>query len=260
MSLEEKIAVFNDTKVWEKLPHGCMEEIADVMYLETVDDGHIFVKEGDPVKGILIVQSGVLVRTKLSCSNEDEKAAILASGPDTIRENSVIVDEIFDTPSAGRVTGALHNFKPDGVAFATVIAKGPCKVWFIPGDLFRAIVSKPEYALPVMSYLAEEVREGSKSIRRMLEEIRSGTKGSSQDNPNEIKVLCYDATSWVTEGFKPAVDAFNQAHSSMDSIQITMDYTTERLSEQSATFAAGTYICIYLFIVVCIIALPYQPE
>ena len=47
MSLEEKIAVFNDTKVWKKLPHECIEEIADVMYLETVDDGHIFVKEGD---------------------------------------------------------------------------------------------------------------------------------------------------------------------------------------------------------------------
>lgn len=191
------------------------------------------------IRGILIVDSGVLVRTKLSCS-EEEKAAILGSGADVIRENSVVVDEIRDEAGAGRVTGALHNFKPDGVAFATVIAKGPCKVWFIPGDKFRAIVSKPQYALPVMSYLAEEVREGSKSIRRMLEEIRSGTKGSPESNQNEIKVLSYDATSWVTEGFKPAVDAFNREHAVTDGIRITMDYTTERLSEQSATYAAGT--------------------
>ena len=192
------------------------------------------------MKSILIVQSGALVRTKLSC-NEDEKAAILSSGPDAIRENSVIVDQILDTPKSNHATGTLHMFKSDSVAFATVIAKGPCKVWVVPGDKFRSIVSKPEYALPVMAYLAEEVREGSKSMRRMLEEIRSGTRGSSQDNPNEIKVLCYDATSWVTEGFKPAVEAFNQAHSTTDQVQITMDYTTERLSEQSATFAAGTY-------------------
>jgi hypothetical protein len=191
------------------------------------------------IKGILIVESGTLVRTKLSCS-EDEKHALLEMGYDAIRDNSVVVDEIRDGIGAGRVTGALHNFKEDGVAFATVMAKGPCKVWFIPGDKFRAIVSKPEYALSVMSFLAEEVREGSKSMRRMLEEIRSGTKGPSESNPNEIKVLSYDATSWVVEGFKPAIEAFNKDHESTDGVKITMDYTTERLSEQSATFAAGT--------------------
>lgn len=47
MSLDKKIAVFNDTKVWKKLPHECIEEIAEVMILEEVDDGHIFVREGD---------------------------------------------------------------------------------------------------------------------------------------------------------------------------------------------------------------------
>ena len=54
------------------------------------------------------------------------------------------------------------------------------------------------------------------------------------------------------EGFKPAVDQFNVEHEGTDGMKISMDFTTERLSEQSATFAAGTLILAYLaFYFVC---------
>jgi hypothetical protein len=46
-TIEERIKVFNDTKVWNKLPHECIEEVAEVMILEDVNDGHIFVREGE---------------------------------------------------------------------------------------------------------------------------------------------------------------------------------------------------------------------
>lgn len=56
------------------------------------------------------------------------------------------------------------------------------------------------------------------------------------------------ATSWVVDNFKPAVEAFNKEHEQSDSkYHITMDYTTERLCEQSATYAAG-YDAVCLFV------------
>ena len=76
-----------------------------------------------------------------------------------------------------------------------------------------------------------------------------GARGAeSEEAKNEIKVLAFDATSWVVDNFKPAVEEFNKDHKeSGDGLHITMDYTTERLSEQSATFAAG-YDAVCLFV------------
>jgi CRP-like cAMP-binding protein len=146
---------------------------------------------------IMIVASGKLTRSKLSCSAED-KAAILAGGIAMIREHSVTVDEIVGDDKAGlRVTGALHNFEPGKIAFATVSATGPAKVWMIPGDKFRAIIAKPEYAMAMMAFLATEVRSGSKSIRKMLTELKQGVVGGSEEHETEIKVLCYDVSARI---------------------------------------------------------------
>jgi D-isomer specific 2-hydroxyacid dehydrogenase, catalytic domain len=178
-------------------------------------------------KFILVVDTGKLIRTKLSC-DESEKATILEGGAEMIKENSVVVDEILGTGHAGgHATGTMHNFEEGAKAYATVMSSGPAKVWKIPGDKFREVVSK--------------------SIRNMLNELKQGVRGdtSEGDNINDIKVLCFDATSWVVDNFKPAVEEFNKEHN--DGLHITMDYTTERLSEQSATFAAG-YDAVCLFV------------
>jgi CRP-like cAMP-binding protein len=147
----------------------------------------------------MIVDTGRLTRSKLSCS-EEEKAAILEGGVEMIREHSIIIDEIIGTGDdqiGGRVTGALHNFEAGKIAYATVISTGPSKVWIIPGDKFRPIVAKPEYSLAVMSLLATEVRSGSKSIRSLLNDLKSGVSSggvSNEGSEYEIKVLCYDVS------------------------------------------------------------------
>jgi CRP-like cAMP-binding protein len=200
-------------------------------------------------KFILVVDTGKLVRTKLSC-DEAEKAAILEGGAEMIKENSVVVDEILGTGeghAGGHATGTMHNFGAGAKAYATLMSSGPTKVWKIPGDKFREAVAKPEYALAVMAFLANEVRAGSKSIRNMLNELKQGVRGdtSGAEDENEIKVLCFDATSWVVSNFKPAVEEFNKDN--QDGVHITMEYTTERLSEQTATFAGG-YDAVCLFV------------
>ncbi|KAG7339624.1 2-hydroxyacid dehydrogenase [Nitzschia inconspicua] len=251
MSLEDKIRIFKNTKSWSELPDELLVELAEIMTMEEVGDNHIFIKEGEVFKSILIVDIGKLVRTKLSC-DDSEKAAILAGTAETIKEQSVVVDEILGTGEGhlgGHATGTMHNFEPNAKAYATVISSGPkTRVWKIPGDKFREIVAKPQYALPVMVFLANEVRAGSKSIRTMLNQLKQGVRGESSSGANDIKVLCFDATSWVVDNFKPAVEEFNKEHMGSDNpLHITMDYTTERLSDQSATFAAG-YDAVCLFV------------
>ena len=198
---------------------------------------------GTEFECILIVQKGKLVRTKLSC-DDSEKAAILASGPEKIKEHSVVVDEIVaNDQQQARATGTLHAFEAGARAYATVMAGGPTKVYKIPSEKFREIVVKPEYALDVMLHLAKDVRQESKSIRTMLNQLKAGKKGD--DDSNVIRVLSFDATSWVVDNFKPAVEAFNKEQT--DGFKIIMEYTTERLSAGTATFAAG-YDAVCLFV------------
>jgi D-lactate dehydrogenase len=199
----------------------------------------------------LIVDTGKLARLKLSC-DEAEREAALKGGAKEIKEKSVQVDEIVGTgegSKGGHATGVMHNFQTGAKAYATVMADGPAKVLKIPGDKFRECVVKPEYALDVMVFLAHEVREGSKSVRAVLNQLKEGVRGSEEgEAKNDIKVLCFDATSWVVDNFKPAVEEFNKEHKeSGDGLHITMDYTTERLSPNSATYAAG-YDAVCLFV------------
>mmetsp|Transcript_28901 Transcript_28901/g.54308 ORF Transcript_28901/g.54308 Transcript_28901/m.54308 type:complete len:536 (+) Transcript_28901:76-1683(+) len=248
-TLEQKLELFKNTKAWGTFPHKLLEELAEVMTCTEVDEGHIFVKEGDEITNIMLVDTGKLVRTKLSCG-EDEKAAILDAGIEKIKENSVVIDYVYGdagVPSA-HVTGTHHNFEAGSKSYATVSAACSSKVYLIPGDKFREIVAKPEYALSVMTFLAKEVRSRSKNIRTLLNNLKAGAKGdipSANAAQKEIKVLSFDSTSWVIDNFKPAVDAFNKEHEGKFSI--TMDFTTERLNERTATFAAG-YDAVCLFV------------
>ncbi|KAL3907996.1 MAG: hypothetical protein SGILL_008650 [Bacillariaceae sp.] len=235
-TVQDKIEIFKHTKAWKDLPHGLLEELAEFMTCEI---------------NILIVDTGKLARLKLCCA-ESEKPAVLSAGAKEIKENSVLVDEIMGTGEGrvgGHSTGVMHNFQAEAKAYATVMAEGPCKVWKIPGDKFRECVVKPDYSLAVMVFLAHEVREGSKSIRTVLNQLKEGVRGSKDEEAkNELKILSFDATSWVVDNFKPAIEEFNKEHKeSGDGFHITMDYTTERLSEQSATFAAG-YDAVCLFV------------
>ena len=235
--------------------------------------GQIFVDEGEPMSKILILEEGTLVRTKLSVQQ-----AALADMRSSLRQmtensrhkslvnNSVLIDRI---EGRGRLSGLLHSCHQANTdllnTFATISVESEegAKVWVMNSDDFRETISKvPDFALAMLASMARELRVGSKSLRGLMAKqatltARDGDAGKD-GSTLVVKVLCYDTTTWVSEGFKPAVEAFNvkqlqdklsddKDDNSNVAVHIHMDFTSERLSEQSATYAAG-YDAVCLFV------------
>jgi D-lactate dehydrogenase len=215
--------------------------------------GYIFLEEGEDINQILLLEKGKLIRSKFSVEEGQVEAAktnlrSLSNHRRTssLHMDAVIVDEL---ETRAHVTGLLHSIKPGAKAFATVSAAvDPTKVWILPGEDFRQIVtSNPDFSIEVMAALSDMLRSGSKSLRGLLQTVKRASLVSTTDSGGAklCRVMCFDATSWVTEGFKPAIEAFNKEHER--SFRIDMDYTTERLSAKTATFAAG-YDAVCLFV------------
>jgi D-lactate dehydrogenase len=231
-----------------------------VVPVET-EKGHIFVEEGKEMTMILILEEGVLVRTKLSVSDADvpevrKSLRRMSAGPSKHQEiidNSCVVDHL---QGRGRVSGLLHSCAEDALSFATVSAfTTPTKVWLLDSQDFRTIVShNPQNCIDVLAALSRELRVGSKSLRGLIQKVKSATGQDDDDDKigskKVLKVLCYDSTSWVIEGFKPAIKKFNEKQKLEQgdkAVKLIMDFTTERLGEQSATYAAG-YSAVCLFV------------
>ncbi len=99
----------------------------------------------------------------------------------------------------------------------------------------------------------------SPSSNILLESSPASSSSSSSSKEAKdiviVRVLCYDSTQWVKTAFEPAIDAFNDSNhndtssssSSLPSFKIEMEFTHDRLSEQSATYAAG-YDAVCLFV------------
>ena len=246
--------------------HDASDELVSVLAEHMVpviaEPGHVFLEEGEDIHSIMILERGILCRSKLSVdspSSKESMKASIRSMPRHLRQSSMAVSAVLiDTlQGKGRITGLLHNVQ-EGTqqAYATVYAgaddEQDVKVWLLNGADFRDIItSTPQFALEVMAALARELRQGSKSLRSLIKNTKEKKKtGSSTAEDGEssktCKVLCYDATSWVKEGFGPAIEEFNKLHQDKG-YSIEMDYTTERLSEQTATFAAG-YDAVCLFV------------
>jgi D-lactate dehydrogenase len=138
----------------------------------------------------------------------------------------------------GTLTGLLHNIEEGECAYATVTAKGPAKVWLIPGDEFRSKISaNPAFALEMMNAMAHELRNTSK-VTRALAKTMSKASPEAEAGGNILRVLCYDTTSWVSNGFNPAVESFNKGQG-VGGLHILMDFTPERLGPKSAAYAGG---------------------
>ena len=221
----------------------------------TAEKGHVFVEEGQVMSQIIIVEEGKLMRTKLSMNSDEIRTTSVKelSQSKTLVDNSVTIDYV---EGRGRVSGLLHTFKAEGShAYATVsVATDTAKVWLLDADDFRTIVSTvPQHCLDVMGALARELRDGSKSLRGLMQHIKKSSSNIGADGKeasNVFKVMCYDTTSWVSEGFQPAITAFNEQQKEehgADAVEIDMHFTTERLSEESATYAAG-YDAVCLFV------------
>jgi len=169
--------------------------------------------------------------TKLSVPDE-KKDEVLKLGIDKIKEKSVFVEEII---AGTRGTGLFHNFEAGQTAFATMSSSGPTKVWFVPGDKFRALIAKPDYSLMMMASMAKIIRAELKKNHSLIKE--------GPEDGNVIRILSYDATSWVVDNFNVAIEKFNKEND----LKIIMEYTTERLSSQSAVFAAGfDIVCLFV--------------
>ena len=257
MSSEHALALLKESNYFQDVSEELQRELSELMVPVDVKDGHLFFTEGSEISSIIILESGLLQRTKLSSDTPQQISDLKTSIRDlprhkrsnTLAMHSVLVDKIY---GRGRVTGLLHNFSPSGSsnAFATVTAAADTKAWLLPGEDFRQVISQnPHFALEIMSTLSQELRQGNKSLRALIE--RTKGQSSHQDGDDDdtkkkktCRVLCYDATSWVSDGFGAAVKDFNENN---ETYQIDMQFTTERLSEQTATFAAG-YDAVCLFV------------
>lgn len=216
-------------------PEAMLESLAAIMEPFEAEDGHIFVKEGEECKSIIFIESGKIVRTRLSAPDE-EKEGILKLGIKEIKAKSIFVEEIL---AGTRSTGLFHNFDAGQKAFATMSAAGTTKVWLVSGNKFRELVCKPEYCLPMMQAMAKKIRTESKKLACLAERHMD----TGDDGQKVIKCLSYDATSWVVDNFNAVLDDFNKEND----IQITMDYTTERLSAKTAVFGAGfDVVCLFV--------------
>lgn len=236
------------------------------MILADVEEGHVFVREDERIANLMILEEGTLTRSKVEiddvdinpCHHRPSRSVmdINFSSPKALEE-SIVVDEIV---GLGRVSGLLHILvEYDSLAFATVWASTPAKVWLIPSTDFRAVLaSNAKYALEMMGQIALSMRVGSKSLRGLIKNVAAGrtsarggdelgTTDHGQEASMTIKVLCYDSTSWVTDSFKPAVIAYNEKAAEDNAPKIVMEYTSDRLSERSATYAAGCdAVCLFV--------------
>mmetsp|Transcript_4264 Transcript_4264/g.4809 ORF Transcript_4264/g.4809 Transcript_4264/m.4809 type:complete len:521 (-) Transcript_4264:206-1768(-) len=217
------------------IPEEMNGAIAEIMIPNEVEDGHIFVKEGDDIANIVFVESGKLIRSKMSVPDE-EKEGILKLGIEEIKKKSIVIDEVLP---GTRSTGVLHNFEPGSTAFATIYSSGPTKVWSIPGERFRAVVAKPEFNLIVMAAMAKQIR---KNITLFRENLRIIDRDTSEDE-KAIRILSYDSTGWVVDNFNVAIEKFNKEND----FKIIIEYTTERLSSKSASLAADfDVVCLFV--------------
>jgi CRP-like cAMP-binding protein len=239
---KQAIKLLKETSWFHDASESLLRALAVVMIPVEAPSGHLFVEEAEDIHSVIILEEGTLVRTKMSRTDDDEEPPVslrhmnLEQRQSSIIGSSIRVDEVS---GRGRITGLLHNVKAGSRAFATISADGPVKAWLVKGEEFRQVIaSPPEHALAVMAAMSRELRVGTKSLRGLMQKFQKSTAGANVKEGDVVcRVLCYDTTSWVSQGFEPAAAAFNAEQT--DGICITMDFTTERLSEQSATYAAG---------------------
>jgi len=232
-SKQDALKLMEKSQILESFSQELKNAFSEIMRFHQVEDGHIFVQEGAPIDNFLIIQEGVLGRYKTGLGEEH------LSG-DTLRE-SVKTDAVWvDTvEGVGRVTGFFQNLTDDSSpAYATIVAKGPGEVWSVKGTDMRELVkSNGSFGLELLGYAAQRLRVESKITRGLLKKFNAGSSACTA-NGKLLKVICYDTSSWVSVGFRPALEEFNKSIKD-EELEIRMDFTEERLSAQSAAYATG---------------------
>lgn len=217
-------AVLEQGQIFPLFSDTFKDDLVKMMVSFDAPEGHIFIKEGDPINSFLIVESGTLQRTK-----------------EIPGEGSIEIDVL----GPGGATGFLHvagHPDPD-VAYATISArKGGAKIWVVPGGHFRKMcednpkVSGPicasvyccniqyscaipcpklvpiklplylQHASEVIKVLTVLLRSSTKIVRAtVMAKEDKDIKARDNEKKKVLKMLCYDTTSWVKENFEPQV-------------------------------------------------------
>ena len=218
---DDALTLLNSIPNFEWGSEGLRIQLSQMMQYQQVDDGHILVNEKEEIKEFYFLEEGALARYK----------------------DDLLVD-VLD--KRGQVTGFMHAFSSASTpAFATIKAQGTTKVWICKGDDVRQmLLANPTYSIEFIQRMGFLIRKETK-ISRALQKATSTATSADEMNEaakgNCLRVLCYDATSWVKNGFIPAIEDFNKtlAESTEGVDKICMEFTEERLTQQSAAYATG---------------------
>lgn len=195
-----------------------LHEISKLMTPEEVEDGHVFVNEGEEQIRWFILDHGVVMRCKGDIAEKN------------------VLDRL---EGRGRVTALFHSLNKNHMSYSTMIASGPVKLWSVDAKAYRDLLAKNgEFALQLAAHLASLLRHESK-VSRALARARGDVPDSSDGTSKKkfLRVLCYDSTEWTRTGFGPALVEFNKTLGG--DLQIVMEYSEERLNSRSAAYANG---------------------
>jgi CRP-like cAMP-binding protein len=231
---------------------------------QTFAKGDILAYEGDVLANVIIVESGRLLRTKLAVSDlpidrRDRTILVQSFSRAEYLAKSIVIDTL---ESRGRVSGLLHAFDvkdndPANAtsAFATISAEDDnAVVWLLPKTALRRVLRNHD-CLFLLDALSREIRSGTKSLRGLILQQQQQQQQPRSQQPCEektVRVLCYDTANWVSDGFRQALDMFHATNHQKDDDKakwprIHVDYTTDRLTVRSATYAAGyDAVCIFV--------------
>jgi len=225
-------AVIENSLWMSKFSESFQDDLVKLMVRFDAPEGHVFIKESDPINAFLLIESGILIRTKrpVGKGHEDD-------GPIEI-----------ERLGPGRATGFLHvaGCQDHEVAYATIAAgEGGAKVWVGAGGQFRKMCDEnPKHSAEVIKVLSLVLRQNTKILRATLDPHSIQSDILAIQNKNVFKVLCYDTTSWVKENFEPSVTSFNE---NGKDLKLEMDFTQDRLDAKTAKFAAS-YDAVCLFV------------
>lgn len=227
---EEAYKLIQEASTFAFASDDMLRAISKIMVKETVPDGHVFVQEGDEQTHWYILDRGVLTRYKLGNGQT-------TTDPTKSFDAHTVLDRL---EGKGRVTALFHSLNQGHRSFSTLVATGPVQLWSVDAKTYRELLAaNGDFCLQLAAHLAKLLRNESK-ISRALAQSR-GHQGSSSNadgskSKTTLRVLCYDSTQWVRDGFIPAIAEFNKT---LDDIEIMMEFTEERLHTRSAAHATG---------------------
>lgn len=226
---EEAYQLIKEASTFSFASDDMLRAISKLMKKETVDDGHVFIEEGEVQTHWYILDQGTVTRYKLG----DGKKKDSSEGFDS----HTVLDRL---EGKGRVTGLFHSLNEGHRSFSTIVATGNVQLWSVGAKEYRDFLAENgDFALQLTAHVAHLLRHESK-VSRALSKTQGSSDSTAGDGENNgkktLRVLCYDTTEWVRNGFDPALEKLNKE---LNDVKIVMEYTEERLNSRSAAHATG---------------------